>query len=160
MTTVDRQSPIALDTVVGARLEHGCHCQGIETVAVCMASSVWYQPWVAAEEMSARLPMSRKERRTCLEEAVVAVGEGAWAELQPWRGLFDRWVDCRYANGWHVLQEPRYSPCEPQHECRRGKNHGHKDLHCEARPPPLENAWMHFRWTRIRSSKKDRRVRV
>jgi hypothetical protein len=89
---------------------------GIEIVAVCMALNVLYQLLVAAKQMSLRLLMSLKERKICHEEAVVAVGEGAWVELLPWRGLFDRQVNSRYANGWHVLQDPRYSPCEPRSE--------------------------------------------
>lgn len=76
-----------------------------------MASSVLYQLLVAAEQMSVRLPMSLKERKICHEEAVVAFGEGAWVELLPWRGFL---VNSRYANGWPVLQDPSYSPCEPR----------------------------------------------
>lgn len=64
-----------------------------------MASGVLYQLLVAARQMIVRLPMSLKERKICHEEAVVAVGVGAWVELLPWRGLFDRRVDFRYANG-------------------------------------------------------------
>jgi hypothetical protein len=81
-----------------------------------MASSVLYQLLVAAKQMSVRLPKSLKGRKICHEEVVVAVGEGAWVELLPWRGLFDRRVDSRYANEWHVLQDPRYSSCKPRRE--------------------------------------------
>jgi hypothetical protein len=96
---VDRQSPIALGTVVGARLGHCFRCLGIEIVVVCMASSVLYQLLVVTKQMSVRLPMSLKERKICHEEVVVAFGEGAWVELLPWRGFFDRPVNSRYANG-------------------------------------------------------------
>jgi len=78
-----------------------------------MVSSVLYQLLVAAEQMIVRLPMSLKERKICHEEAEVAFEEGAWVELLPWRGFFGRSVNSRCANGWHVLQDPSYSPCEP-----------------------------------------------